>query len=321
MLRISGKSGRVTGIGAALTSALFLGLVPIFGKQAINGGFSPLATVALRTSLAAALLLVIVAVFRRSFLYIYPAGLLGCGIAGAINGVGSIFYYLALQRLSVSVGQLLYSLYPIFLVLWLIMDRQFPTRLTYLRIALAVLGVILLTAAQSAKVDWIGVLFMLAASIMYALHLPINQRVLYDIPAPTVTLYTLLAMSAVVVPAYLIFDRQIPSSGISWTPVIALTLVTFASRLTLFLGVKHLGGMQTGLLGLSELFVTLLVSAIWLHEFLQPTQWLGALLLGSSLILIGFEKHRTEERRTHEGFLGWLRPPEVPPEVPWGPQS
>jgi drug/metabolite transporter (DMT)-like permease len=311
----------VTGIGAALASALFLGLVPIFGKQALTGGFSPLATVALRTSLAAALLLVIMAVVARPFLYIYPAGLLGCGIAGAINGIGSIFYYLALQRLTVSVGQLLYSLYPIFLVLWLMLDRQFPTRLTYVRIAIALLGVLLLTALQSARVDWIGVLFMLVASILYALHLPINQRVLYDIPAPTVTLYTLLAMSAVVVPAYLIFDRQLPTSGTSWTPVIALTLVTFASRLMLFLGVKHLGGLQTGLLGLSELFVTLLVSAVWLHEFLLPTQWIGAALLGSSLVLIGLERPRTEERRTHEGFLGWLRPPEVPPEIPWGPNS
>ena len=47
---------------------------------------------------------------------------------------------------------------------------------------------------------------MLGAAALYALHLPINQRVLYEVPAPTVTLYTLLAMSAVVVPAYLVFD-------------------------------------------------------------------------------------------------------------------
>lgn len=315
------KDGRGKGVGAALASALFLGLAPIFGKEAITSGFSPLATVALRTILAAGLLFIIVAIFHRSYLYIYPAGLLGCGLAGVINGIGSVFYYLALQRLSVSVGQLLYSLYPLFLVIWLVVDKQTLNRMTHIRIGLALLGVILLTSIDSGKVDWIGVLLMLGASMLYAIHLPINQHVLYDIPAPTVTLYTLLAMSAVVVPTYLIFDHHLPPSGISWAPILALTLVTFGSRLMLFLGIKHLGGMQTALLGLSELFVSIFVGHFYLGDSLQPFQWIGALMLGLSLTLIGFEKIKPEERHPPGGLLSWLRPPEIPPEIPWGPQT
>lgn len=311
------KKGQITGIGAALTSALFLGLAPIFGKQAINLGFSPLAVVALRTILAAALLFLIMLLFRRPFLYIYPAGLLGCGLAGALNGVGSLLYYFALGRLTVSVGQLLYSLYPIFLVLWMVIDRQPPSRLTYLRMGVAFGGIFFLTLSDSVKIDWIGVGLMLGASIMYAIHLPVNQRVLYDIPAPTVTLYTLLAMSAVVVPAYLIFDRHLPASGTSWAPILALTMVTFFSRLMLFLGVKNLGGIQTALLGLSELIVSITVGHYWLHDALNSTQWLGAGLLAFSLLLIGFEKIQPEKRRT-DGLLRWVRPPEITPEITWG---
>ncbi|MDP2976193.1 MAG: DMT family transporter, partial [Anaerolineales bacterium] len=149
--------------------------------------------------------------------------------------------------------------------------------------------------------------------------LPINQRVLYDIPAPTVTLYTLLAMSVVVVPVYLLFDRQLPSEHISWWPLIGLTLVTFLSRLTLFLGVKHLGGMQTALLGLSELFVTITLSHLWLREVLGFSQWIGAALLGLSLTLIGLEKFSPKKRDARGGWLSWVRPPEVPPNIRWGP--
>ena len=192
------KAGPALGIGSALASAVFLGLAPIFGKQAYLLGFTPLAVVALRTSMAAGMLLIIVAIFRRSYLYIYPAGLAGCGLAGIINGIGSILYYLALQRLSASVGQLLYSLYPVFVAVWVILDRQPPSRLTYVRTGIALIGIVLLTSAVPGGIDWVGVALMLGASILYALHLPINQRVLYDIPAPTVTLYTLIAMSAVV---------------------------------------------------------------------------------------------------------------------------
>jgi len=75
---------------------------------------------------------------------------------------------------------------------------------------------------------------MLIAAALYALHLPINQRVLYDVPAPTVTVYTLLAMSLIVVPAYLLFDRSLPPENAPWLPVFGLTAVTFFSRLLLF---------------------------------------------------------------------------------------
>ena len=314
------RGGQRRGIEAALASALFLGLTPIFGKQAITLGFSPLAVVAFRTGLAAGLLLVIVAVFQRRFLFIYPAGLLGCGLAGTLNGLGSLLYYFALSRLTVSVGQLLYSLYPIFLVIWLVIDHQPPGLLTYMRIGFAFLGIVFLTLSSSVHVDWLGVVLMIGASIMYAIHLPINQRVLCDIPAPTVTLYTLLAMSAVVVPTYLVFDRQLPAPGISWTPVLALAMVTFFSRLMLFLGIKNLGGMQTALLGLSELFVSITVSHFWLRESLNSSQWIGAGFLGLSLILISFDKIQPEKRRPN-GLLSWLRPPEITIDIPLGPHE
>lgn len=311
-------SKRTIGVSAALASALFLGLAPVFGKAAIVLGFSPLLVVAVRTVLAALLLLMMVFLFSRQFLYIYPAGLLGCSLAGVINGLGSVLYYLALGRLSASVGQLLYSLYPVFLATWMVFDHQPPSKLTHLRIILAIAGVALVTRAHPTALDWTGVALMLGASAMYALHLPINQRVLFDIPAPTVTLYTLLAMSAVVIPAYLIFDRRLPAPDASWLPVLGLTLVTFFSRLTLFLGVKHLGGLQTALLGLSELLVTLCVSMVWLHERLVVWQWVGAGLLAVSIVLIGFERIRPEY---HGRALSWLRPTASPPVIPWGPRD
>jgi drug/metabolite transporter (DMT)-like permease len=127
-------------------------------------------------------------------------------------------------------------------------------------------------------------------------------------------------MSVVVVPAYLLFDRQLPNIGVSWTPILGLTLVTFFSRLMLFLGIKTLGGIQTALLGLSELIVSITVGHIWLHDTLNSSQWIGALFLCSSLILIGFDKIQPEKRRVR-GILSWLRPPDVTTDIPLGPHE
>lgn len=305
-------NGRNTGINAALISALFLGLAPVFGKAAMGEGqFSPFAVVALRTSLAALLLVTLIAFSKRRTLYIYPAGFLGCVLAGAVNGVGSIFYYVGLSKLNASVAQMLYALYPFFVAFWLQLDRQSPSKLTGFRIAIASISVLLLTRVEAGKIDPWGVVFMLLAAALYALHLPINQRVLYDVPAPTVTVYTLFAMSMVVVPAYFLFDRSWPTGTVPWFPVLALTSVTFFSRLMLFLGVKHIGGMQTALLGLGELLVAILFSHLLLGESLTTQQWFGTAGLSISLLLVWFETPPARPVHPH-GLLSWLQPPDFP---------
>jgi drug/metabolite transporter (DMT)-like permease len=304
-----------TGIFAAFSSAVFLGLAPVFGKLAITQGFSPFAVVALRTSFAAAILFLVIALFYRQYLYIFPIGLAGCFLAGTINGLGSLLYYLALERLDASVGQLLYSLYPFFVALWLILDHQPPSRLTFFRVGLATGAVLLLTKVPNHSIDTTGVLLMIGAAVLYAMHLPINQRVLYEVPAPTVALYTLLSMSAIVVPVYLIFDHSWPASDPPWLPIAGLTFVTVFSRITLFLGVKKIGGMQTALLGLAELLIAILFSHIWLSEDLSTTQWLGAIGLGLSLILVMYEKPMPPTHSGKTGWLSWIRSPDLPKDI------
>ena len=319
---MSGETnGQVKGIYAALTSAFFLGLAPVFGKLSISHGMEPLAVAALRTILAATLLFLVVLIFNRRYLYIYPAGLLGCFLAGGINGIGSLLYYSALGRINASVGQLIYSVYPLFVALWLWLDHQRPSRLTIFRLLLVIPALYLLIGPQ--PIDLLGVIMMLASAALYALHLPINQRVLYDMPAPTVTLYTLLAMSAVVVPAFFFTNLGEAVQKLdtpAWGALLGLTLVTFFSRLTLFLGVKHLGGLQTALLGLGELLITIVFSHILLHESLTLIQWCGVAFLVASLVTVRFEKPASSSQ-TSGGWLGWLRPPGIPNEFPWQPHN
>ena len=299
---------RDQGILSAAASAVFLGLSPIFGKQAILFGFSPLAVVAIRTTLALVLLFLFLILFKRTFFYIYPLGLAGCLVAGFINGVGSIFYYTSLARLDAGIGQLLYSFYPLFMVFWLLLDRQSVSRITIIRLLLILPGVYLLLNNSHTNIDYIGALFMIIAALLYALHLLINQRVLYEVPAPTVTFYTLLSMSITVVLAFFLFNPSLPVNDTHWWPLLVLALITFLSRVTLFFGMKHLGGIQTALLGLGEILVTVVVSQLYLGERFSSVQWIGALIILLNLTLVLFDKplHRNQ---TGKGFLHWLNPP------------
>jgi hypothetical protein len=109
------------------------------------------------------------------------------------------------------VGHLLYSFYPVFVGNWLTLDRQPISRVTILRLFLSLPAIYLLTQQGLHPVDALGAVFLLVSSALYYLHLIINQRVLYEVPAQTVTLFTLLALRGVVIPVYIFADRSLPT--------------------------------------------------------------------------------------------------------------
>jgi len=278
------------GIRAALFSALILGTTPILGKQAYSAGMDPYSLTALRTLLAASALWIIYlsSKQRRKFIFIYPAGLLISFAAGGLNGLSSLLYYNGLTRIDAGIGQMLYALYPLFVVIIRRLDGQAISNWTKVRLVLALVAVALLVQPGTGQTDVVGVVLMLGAGFMYALHLAVSQRVLYEMPPQTVALYVLTAMTAVVWVAFLIHGvGDITLAGLP--PMLGLASVTVISRLMMFLGVKQLGSIQTALLGVTEIFVAVCLAIIMLGEQLVLRQWLGGLLLIASLTLIIFE--------------------------------
>lgn len=298
------------GVTAAMISASLLGFTPVFGKVAISCGFSPYQVAALRTVFALFLLTLSILIFNPQLFYIYPAGLLGCLLAGFINGIGSLFYYRALSLINANIGQLIYMSYPMFVILLIWIDGHPPSKLTLIRLSLILIALTLLVSGSLSPLNYKGFFLMLIAGAFYAIHLPINQRVLFEMPAPTVTFYTILAMSLVVFPFWLFIAPDSPSSQPlpphtlmnGWIAVILLAVVTFLSRLTLFMGVKRIGGAQTALLGVTELLISLCFSKWWLRESLSYLQWVGVLLLTLSICLVILEK-RPQPKSGHWGLL------------------
>jgi drug/metabolite transporter (DMT)-like permease len=311
------NSKRNQGIQAAFTSAFFLGIIPIFGKQSMLFGFQPLAVVAFRTTLATLLITLFISFKKKGAFYIYPIGLIGCLLAGVINGIGSILYYSALARMHASVAHLLYSFYPLFIAIIQFLDKQPLRKITAFRILISLPGVYLLVGTATSHVDPVGSLLMLGSAFLYALHLIINQRILYEVPAPTVTLYTLIAMSTTVLIAFLFFSPHLPPAGTSYWPLIGMAVATVISRLTLFMGVKNLGSLQTALLGFSEQFVTVFLAITLLQEKLTIYQWFGVGLIAISLLLVAIDKDTSTVHRK-SGFLSWLDPQSaVSMNFPW----
>src|SRR3974390_782103 len=159
----SSQTIKLTGIRAALLSALVLGTTPVLGKIAYADGMNPYSLTAIRTLVAASLLWIVYLASKknRKFIYIYPAGLLISATAGALNGVSSLLYYNGLTTIDWGVGQMLYSLYPLFVVMIRRLDGQRVSNWTKVRLGLALLAVILLITPRGGNVDWVGAALML----------------------------------------------------------------------------------------------------------------------------------------------------------------
>lgn len=326
---------------ASLLSAVVLGLSPIFAKQAYQAGVPWLAVVTLRTVIATVVLWLLLLIFARQYIYIYPVGLVICAAAGIVNGLGSLLYYGGLHQLDASLAQLIYTLYPIFLTLYHRLDGRPISGYTLLRLCLGLMAVYLLTLAGTRTAfNWVGALMMLSSSAFYALHLFINGHVLYEMPAPTVTVYTLMAMAVTVTVAYFFSGLTgmaapltpahylsalpaMPMTVAGWQAVLLLTGATMLSRLLLFMGVKHLGSLQAALLSLGESLIAVFAAMLWLGEKLTLVQWLGAATLGLSILLVGREKSLGAPPRP-KPWLQWLEawfmqffpPPELKLKLP-----
>lgn len=274
-----------------LLSPLFLGIVPILAKVAYAAGVNVLTVVAFRTIIAAVFLWLGMLLFKRHLIRSSLPAVLSSMIAGAINGLGSIFFYTSLTRIDASLGQLVNISYLVFVTVFLRLAGQTISLLTIFRTALTIGAIYLLTRGGTGPADWLGVGMMLVAAITYAIQLVLSQRIMLDIPAPTMTLYAITAMAVVVTGAWFIapVDLALVSTD-GWQAIGLMALVTALSRLTLFLGVKAMGSIQTALLGVLEVVVTIVIAAVFLGERLTLLQWAGAAVLMVSIFLVRFEK-------------------------------
>ena len=263
-------------------------MAPIFGKLAINAGADPFSVAAMRTAVAVLLLWGFYAVFFRRFIYIYPAGLLGCVVIGAVNGIGSLFYYGGLGLLDASLTQLLNGMYLVFAVLLVRFAGERLDRRTILRVMLGLVALVILTGFGDTSINWLGVGLMLGSALMFAGTVILSQYVLYEMPSPTVALYVLTTMGVIVIMVWLATSARNTAHilEVAFTPIFILGATTALSRLAMFAGVKFLGSMQTAVLAITEIGVALTLAFVVLGERLTAGQWVGVGLLGASILLV-----------------------------------
>jgi drug/metabolite transporter (DMT)-like permease len=292
---------KLSGINSSLLASFLLGWAPILGKLAYRADVDPMTLAALRTIVAAGFLWLVYVLFWRWRIRLPYRAILSCVLVGAINGIGSLFYYNGLNRLDASRASLLGAMYPVWVVIFLSASGQSIRGLTLVQLAGSMLGAFLVTSSWRSDnpTDYLGAMLMIASAAVNGWYIVMGQWVLADVPSQSGTPYILTGMAAIVVLARVVTGDPITGGSISlagWRAIGALGMTTALSRLAMFFSIEKVGGVQTAILSLIELAISLTLAFIFLGDRLLWYQWMGAVLLlgGGLLARLAVEQEASE---------------------------
>lgn len=294
------RRSQTTGIALALTSAVSFGLSGSLARGLMDSGWSPMAAVAVRVTIAALVLVVpgLLAVRGRLRLLltngatIVVYGLLA--VAGA-----QLLYFLAIARLDVGVALLIEYTAPVTVVLWMWAVRgQRPGRLTVLGAVIAGIGlVLLLDLIGGASVDVLGVIFALGAMVGAATYFIISADDTSGLPPITLAagglvfasllFWVLAALGAL--PMTTSRDPVVFTFGSVawWVPVLGLGLITAAlAYVTGIAAARHLGSRLASFVALSEVAAGLGFAWVLLDQTPLPVQLVGAALVLGGVVVV-----------------------------------
>jgi drug/metabolite transporter (DMT)-like permease len=295
------------GLGLALLSAATFGTSGSFARALTEAGWSPGAAVAIRISVAAVLLAIpaLVALRGRWHALRRNAGMVTVYGLVAVAGC-QVFFFNAIEHLSVGVALLLEYLGTVLVVGWMwLRHGQRPARLTLVGSVVAITGLgFVLDLLGGAEISWIGVLWGLGAAFGLATYFVLSSKVDDDLPPVAMASagMSIGAVALVVVgatgalPMHATFGTvDFAGTRAHWlVPVIGLSLVAAAIAYVAGIGAaRMLGARLASFVGLTEVVFAMLVAWILLGEL--PT---GVQLFGGALIVAGVALVRIDELRS-----------------------
>lgn len=276
---------RTRGFLLILFASVCLSTVPTAVRLGLLHGAAPLQLLAPRMVLGAALLWLWVGARRPQRLRIDRRGLRACAVAGVLNAVNLLFFYLGVRRVGASVAILVFSTYPALLLLLLHLRGERVTRRDVLRLALALAG-IALVADPGGSVDPLGVLYIVLCAAIYALYmLLVHERlVLYPATTSSVWIVSFLALAALLMRP---LAQPAPAlDALGWGVVLWSGIIgTAVTRVATVEGIRLIGSGQTALLLPVETTLTLGWAALLLGERIDAHQLMGAGLVLTSVLL------------------------------------
>ncbi|WP_324715764.1 DMT family transporter [Carboxydochorda subterranea] len=269
-----------------LSSAVAFGAMPSLARIAYDHGTGAYALLAIRFSMAFAVLTGVAALagrWPRQALRPAPLLLGAVGYAGTAIGL-----FRALQFVPASVASVLFYTYPALVgVVDALVRRRSPGAAQVLSLAGAVAGSALVAGVQPAPLDGRGVLLALGAACCYAGYILAGERTTAGTDAWQLAVG--VTAGAAMTTAAMAWADGPGLSGIEgpgWAAGAALALLSTAYAIPAFLaGLARVGPSTAAVLSAGEPLTALLLAVLFLGERLTAPQVAGAVLVVAAMVV------------------------------------
>lgn len=211
-------------------------------------------------------------------------------LAGTSTGLTSIFYYMAVMYIPVSVGiVLLMQTVWMGVALEAILTKKAPSLKKVIAVVIVLIGTFLATNLISAtnELDWRGVLLGLLAAASFTTTMYTANKIATELPASKRSFYMLLG-GAVVVAIFAVATQKTPINFdilYRWGLIIAL-FGTIIPPLLLNAGFPKIDMGMGSIISSLELPVSVTMAYVLLNETVTAWQWTGITLILMAIVLM-----------------------------------
>ncbi|WP_366184725.1 DMT family transporter [Flavobacterium ovatum] len=215
-------------------------------------------------------------------------------LAGTSMGFTTIFYYLSVKYVPVSIGIiLLMQTVWMGVILEMILTKKLPSPKRTISVLIVLLGTLLATNLinTSIALNWIGIVFGLLAATSFTITMFTANSVATSISTVQRSLYMLLG-GAVIIFVFALYNQNTSfqfNVFFKWGLVLSF-FGTIIPPLLMNAGFPLTGIGLGSIVSSIELPVSVLMAYFLLNEKVVPSQWMGILLIIMAVILMNVNK-------------------------------
>lgn len=219
-------------------------------------------------------------------------------LAGTSLGMTSVFYYLCVKYIDVSIAivLLMQTVWMGVLLEWFL-DKKAPSKQKILAVFIVLIGTLLATNLinSTVEIDWKGIFFGMLAAASFTTTMFTANKIALGISSAQRSLYMLLG-GAIIVAGFALFTQTTPFNFeifLKWGIILAL-FGTIIPPMLMNSGFPKTGLGLGSIVSSLELPVSVMMAYFILNETVILSQWFGVLLIIFAIVIMNFNFNRTK---------------------------
>ncbi len=288
------------GLGAIfiLLSACGFGVMGVFAVWSYGAGANTVTLLAMRFTIAAALLWPYLALTHQRLGVRDRRKLLGLALLGAMYVGQALAYFNSIRYIPVGLTSIILFIHPAIVVIlaWLIFKEHMSLP-KMLALALALAGVALVIGAPAGTQSdlLLGIGLALFGVVIYALYIILSTRIMVGISALTASAYVFTA-AALVLLFYGLASGQFRPLDVQpngWLDILGVALLgTVLAITTFFAGLVRLGPSRATIISTLEPVITAISGWLLLGQQLGGLQLLGGAFIITAVLLLQVRRRK-----------------------------